>query len=314
MCFTRMFSAIRRCDVVFNWFGDVWASISVVFAWLFAKKVAIVAGGHDVADVPEINYGLPTKLLRKHLARFAFRHADIVFPVSYFNQSELLRFANPRRYTMIYNAIDLPAIDLSVNRRRQVVTAAVVNWESRIKLKGIDHFLAIAERLPHIPFVIAGQHKAKAVERLNQSAPPNVSFIDHLDRDGICELFSESAVYLQLSYYESFGAALAEAMSCGCTPVVSNRAALPEIVGAVGHVVDETDYTAVTELLQQLLHPEPTANQAAIERASTFSVESREQQLTRTIEELFLFETVGDATKGQLQKTVDVQEKQSSVT
>jgi len=44
-------------------------------------------------------------------------------------------------------------------------------------------------------------------------------------------------VYAQLSYHESFGVAIAEAMLCNCVPVVTKQYAIPEIVGETGYYV-----------------------------------------------------------------------------
>ena len=48
-----------------------------------------------------------------------------------------------------------------------------------------------------------------------------------------------SCVYLQLSYYESFGVSVAEAIACGCVPIVTAGTALPEVCGIEGRVVAE---------------------------------------------------------------------------
>ncbi|MEO7555918.1 MAG: glycosyltransferase, partial [Acidimicrobiales bacterium] len=40
-----------------------------------------------------------------------------------------------------------------------------------------------------------------------------------------------SQVYAQLSWHEAFGVSVAEAMLCGCTPVVTDVPALQEVAG-----------------------------------------------------------------------------------
>jgi glycosyltransferase involved in cell wall biosynthesis len=60
-------------------------------------------------------------------------------------------------------------------------------------------------------------------------------------------------VYCQLSYTESFCVAVLEAMACGCIPVVTDRDALPEVVGDVGFIVPYGDVEKTREAILSAL-------------------------------------------------------------
>lgn len=76
----KLFMAIRKHDLAFCWFGNIWSFLAVSSQKYGEKKSVIVAGGHDVANVPEIHYGLAQHKIMKHFTRFAFTYADLVLP------------------------------------------------------------------------------------------------------------------------------------------------------------------------------------------------------------------------------------------
>ena len=78
-----------------------------------------------------------------------------MLPVSAFNKGELLRFAKPRRYKLVYNAVDLPEVDLSRPRKKQVVTVGAVE-KTYSRLKGHERFIAAAHLLPDVRFIVVG--------------------------------------------------------------------------------------------------------------------------------------------------------------
>lgn len=276
--------AVQAHDFVFAWFASPMAAVAIAAARAAGKPSIIVAGGYDVADYAPLKHGMAHRPVQKHFARFALEHADLVLPVSRFNEDELLRFSRPRRYTLIENAVDLPAVDLDRPRKRQVVTIGALETLYS-KLKGHDRFIAAARELPDVRFVVAGPFKDHTIERYRRTAPPNVEFPGFIPHDRLVDLLTESGAYAQLSYYESFGVAVAEAMWCGCTPVVSRQGALVEVVGDTGHIVDADDPGATARALQRALVG-PLPNRRAAERAALFSLEIRKARLLAAVHEL----------------------------
>ena len=63
-------SLIKWCDVIVIWFASYHALPFVVLNQIFNKKIYIIAGGYDVANVPEINYGLMASGFRKILGKW----------------------------------------------------------------------------------------------------------------------------------------------------------------------------------------------------------------------------------------------------
>ncbi|MCK5636959.1 MAG: hypothetical protein KAH91_05995, partial [Thermoplasmatales archaeon] len=81
----------KEADVLFLWFASYRFAPIIFLSKLFRKPSIIVAGGYDVAYVPEIEYGQFTYgWYKKILAKFALKYADIVLPVSKFTKNEML--------------------------------------------------------------------------------------------------------------------------------------------------------------------------------------------------------------------------------
>jgi glycosyltransferase involved in cell wall biosynthesis len=272
-----LLAAIPRHDFVFTWFASPMAAVAVAGARAASKPSIVVAGGYDVADYAPLKHGMAHRPVQKHFARFALEHADLVLPVSRFNERELLRFAKPRRHLLIENAVDLPVVDLERPRRREVVTIGAVE-ATYSKLKGHERFLDAARLLPDVRFVLVGPFKDGTIDRFRRIATPNVDFRGMVPHGELVEILTESAAYAQLSYYESFGVAVAEAMWCGATPVVSRQEALVEVVGDTGYIVDANDPRRTADAIERAVSG-PLPNRAAAARAALFSADARKTRL-----------------------------------
>jgi glycosyltransferase involved in cell wall biosynthesis len=166
-----------------------------------------------------------------------------------------------------------------------VITVANITGLT-LKKKGLDTFVKASAYLPNIRFILVGKYDNSSVEPLKRIAGSNVIFIGYVSDDSLVALYRKAKVYCQLSAHESFGVALAEAMACGCVPVVTRRYALPEVVGDAGFYVPHGDPKATAEAIKKAL--KSNKGKLARERIRTyFSLETREQKLINEIINLF---------------------------
>lgn len=87
-------------------------------------------------------------------------------------------------------------------------------------------------------------------------------------------LYNHALTLILPSHYEGFGLPALEAMACGTPPIVSNVAALPEIVGDVGILVDPHDTATISQAMQRVLVDSAwreAQSAAGIQRAKQFS-------------------------------------------
>jgi glycosyltransferase involved in cell wall biosynthesis len=73
------------------------------------------------------------------------------------------------------------------------------------------------------------------------------------DHGELISIYNAADLYVNASQYEGFSMTLVEAMACGLPVVVSNRAALAEIAGGSGYMIDEPEADAFAEAIYQVL-------------------------------------------------------------
>jgi len=280
-------SVARQSDVLVAWFANPWLACLRHFIPKRVKLV-VIAGGYDVADCPELKYGARHSLLYRSLTRGLLEQADLVLPVSRFNEKELLGWVRPRRHRMIYNAVDFPDFELwgTVERKRKVVTVGAI--QSFISLrKGHYRFLEVAKRLPDVEFLLIGKELDSTIKDLRAHAPENVRFSGFLTRQELLQEMLSASVYLQLSVHEAFGVSVAEALACGCFPIVARETALPEIIDSYGAVVVGDEIQAAVSAVSKALEETSYRGIDARIVRKKFSVAQRERKLSEAVEALF---------------------------
>lgn len=227
--------ALNESDVAVQWFADV-ASV-VVGARVLRRPSLLIAGGYDVAAVPEIRYGRMLLRRTRWMGKLALLSASMVVCVSRANLSEVRRWAPSAEVDLLYHGFEADAFPYGAKKRRQVVTVGAVSREY-FERKGLDTFARTSRLMPDVDFIVAGRIVHQDVAgRLRELGSSRLLVTDYLAQAELIRLLQESQVYAQLSIHEAFGCSVAEAMLCGCTPVVSDRGALPEVVGDCGYYV-----------------------------------------------------------------------------
>lgn len=166
-------------DITFSWFGKLHAFWTVLLSKLLGKKTVVVAGGDDVANVPEIKYGMFSYWWKKWCPLFVFRYADLILSVSQSNHSETIENAkaNPTKVKLIYHGFDTQKFKIGEGMSKEylVITVGGIDWE-RLYRKGFERFCKSAVYLPEVQFVLIGKCHDNAIEYLRQLATDNVKF------------------------------------------------------------------------------------------------------------------------------------------
>lgn len=169
--------------------------------------------------------------------------------------------------------------------REDIVLTVGIIKRSNIKRKGLDTFVKSARYLPRVRFIVAGTCNDGSVSELLSIAPRNVEFTGFLPEQSLIQLYRRAKVYCQLSLHEAFGVALAEAMSCGCVPVVTRHGALPEVVGETGFCAPYGDPSTTASAIETAMTSAKNED-ARLRILANFSIERREQELVKEIESL----------------------------
>ncbi len=102
----------------------------------------------------------------------------------------------------------------------------------------------------------------------------HVAFLGRVPSEDLVYLYNAAQVFTHPSFYEGFGLTPLEAMTCGAPVIVSNTAALPEIVGDAGLMIDPHDIEGLTVALWRMLTEEDLRQsyiEKGLQRAKTFS-------------------------------------------
>jgi glycosyltransferase involved in cell wall biosynthesis len=257
-------------DVVFSWFGSAHALFPTAFARVAGKASIIVASGFDVANEPEIAYGNMRPGIGRWIGKTTYGLANAILAVSQFTAGELAKNvgANSSKVITIPHGFVVSQGPIGPCHRDLVVTIGAIRWIT-ITCKGLDTFVRTARHLPDMRFKLIGRIEDNAIDYLRSFAPKNVEFRGYVTDAGNSSLVRSAGTYVQVSYYESFGCAVAEAMMQGCIPVTTRRGALPEVVGDTGYYVSYND---------------PRATASAIAEAASATMEQREFARRRIVE------------------------------
>jgi glycosyltransferase involved in cell wall biosynthesis len=277
----RLFQGAKWADVVFSWFLTINTFYIELFRAVWRKKSVIVAGADSVVYVPEIDYDVWRRIRKFGGLKFLLKHPTRVLAVSESNKLEALKHSNSENIKLVYNGVDSETFKPSGPKEDLVLTVGAV-CHGYVVRKGLDTFVRASKYLPHVTFVLTGKHEDQSIKYLKNLAGPNVKFPGFVSEKQLLQYYQKAKVYCQLSAHEAFGVALAEAMSCECVPVVTQRYALPEVAGDTGFYVPYGEPELTAEMIKKALQSNqgPKARERVKAR---FSVKAREQKLIQEI-------------------------------
>ena len=285
LTYFRLLKGILWADVVYSWWATLDSFFMVLFCMFLRKKSIVIVGGHEVAYMPEINYGTLLLPIGRLEVKFILSHARKILAVSKSSEKEILHFAKPKTLKVVYNGVDTKKFSLSNVKENLVITVVNKVTPATIKIKRLDTFLTASKYLPDIKFVLVGEIPDVLMDFIKKMGGSNVKFTGYLNSETLLTYYQKAKVYCQLSTRESFGVALVEAMSCGCVPVVTRKYSLPEIVSDTGFYVPYNDPKATADAIRKAL----TSNKGLKARArieKCFSSKTREKKLIREISDL----------------------------
>jgi glycosyltransferase involved in cell wall biosynthesis len=216
---------------------------------LYRGRLAVTV--HDLSHrvVPEIIGDPKKRLYAKAMFRAVRKRASVIFTVSNFSKSELLRLTTgPREDNIIpthlgisaewYGAIQLPPI------RPRPYFAYVGNIKPYKNLgRLVEAFLKIKDRIPQ-DLVIVGQSEglitgesAEFFERV-RGAGDRIHLTGFVSHQELLSLVGHAHALIMPSLYEGFGLPPIEAMAAGVPVVAARAASLPEVCGDSGLYFD----------------------------------------------------------------------------
>jgi glycosyltransferase involved in cell wall biosynthesis len=273
-----------RPDVVISWFVGRHSLIVALACRLARRPHICIVSGYDSCSMPEMGYGNLRPGWRRRYTQLALRASKQIVAVSAITRDNLS--SNLGRHilakvTLVEHAV--PARPAVVGDRvTPVLSCFSAEDTSRCLIKGTDRLIALAEELPHVQFVHIGSLPAQVL------LPSNIRVTGSQSNEAVIEAMRGALVYLQPSRFESFGFAMAEAMSVGCLPVAFEGSGhLPSLVNEAG-VLLSSQVTAAARQLQEAISAASTETEEqrslrAAVLCSEFSEGRRKLQLSRLV-------------------------------
>ena len=283
--FSLIFNMKKYKKVIIQSSGYV-SFLPVIFSKLFKVPVIIIAIGTDCAKLPEIHYGAHTKPILSWFSSFSFKYASLILPVhkslekseySYidvkYKQQGISAFVPSIKTPIIemVNGYDTEKWKITESNRieNSFLTVTYALDEIGHYRKGIDLIVFLANTFPEYKFTIVGKVFFK------DTCPKNLELINNIPQNELLAIYNSHKYYLQLSVFEGFPNALCEAMLCGCIPIGSNVAGIPDIIGKQGYILKKKNERELTEIIQYLTNNKILPKNVRNQIVTNFSLQRR---------------------------------------
>ena len=187
----------------------------------------------------------------------ALRKVDRIIAISEFTKKEVVRLtgAEESKVDVVHQGVDRSRyrpMDKKECKRRfgfNTNVKHILVVASNLKQKRMDLtkrvFEEVRKRRSDVKLIKAGYaHTLIGEDIINTGYVPEPE---------MPILYNSADVFLHTSEYEGFGFPILEAMSCGVPVVVSNKAAIPEVVGSYGNMIDLDSDDVIEQFVAKLL-------------------------------------------------------------
>lgn len=296
----------RNCDLYFAW----WTSsgfVALLKSKLFRKPCVIVAGGSDVSlkDRSQAGYN-SRKWWQKFIIKWTLRHADAILAVSKDVYEDAVKLG-AKKIHLVYNCVNTEKYKPVKTKKENIVLAISHLNKQNVKRKGIEDIIKSApfvlKKHPTMRFIIIGN---KFIDEKGNPNPesyyPNllnlakelgvekgIEFAGKVSEKEKIEYYNKAKVLVSPSEHEGFGVAIAEALSCELPVVVTNRGAIPEVVGDSGLYIPLGDVNKIAEAINILLENEALRKRLGKrgrERMTNFNIDKRRERIREVLEKV----------------------------
>jgi glycosyltransferase involved in cell wall biosynthesis len=243
-----------------------------------AKKTVVI-----IPDTNHLFFAAELSLAKRIYAKLFYKIAiskDLIFTISDFSKSEIIRFTNcdPNKIIVAKCAIDKQYFrnldhELTANKYptefHEYNTLNYILYIGNIKphknlKRALLAFEEAAIQNPDLRFLIVGKRDNfltadNEIFRLvdeRENLKQKVKFTGHVSDLFLAFLYKRAKLFLFPSLYEGFGLPPLEAMIFGCPVIVSKEGSLPEICGDAVYYCDAYDVKNISKAIDKLLSDE----------------------------------------------------------
>lgn len=244
------------------------------------------------------------KTYAKMIFNQALSRSDIVFSVSEFSRSEILKYTKTDKNIFIVpNAIDERRFNnhcdsaiLEAVAREYKLPENFILFVGNVKPhKNLKNLLFALDKT-ELNLVIVGKKDGfitsdsdifEIIEKNNLGE--RIFFTGYVKDTDIAAIYNLAKLFVFPSLYEGFGIPPLEAQACGCPVVCSNVASMPEVCGDSVIYFDPCNVKEMRDKIQMVLNDEILQNELrtkGFENIKRFSWERSAKQIIKTMESL----------------------------
>ena len=244
------------------------------------------------------------KMYAKMIFNQALSRSDVVFSVSEFSRSEILKYTKTdKNIFVVPNAIDEGRFNnrydsavLEAAAREYKLPENFILFVGNVKPhKNLKNLLFALENT-ELNLVIVGKRDGfitsdsdilEIIEKNNLTE--RIFFTGYVKDTDIAAIYNLAKLFVFPSLYEGFGIPPLEAQACGCPVVCSNAASLPEVCGDSVLYFDPHNVEDIRSKIQAVLNDENLRNELCIkgfENIKRFSWERSAKQIIEIMEKL----------------------------
>ena len=249
------------CDIIFIWWWT-WAFFPVFISKLLRKKTVITGTFNFKCPNAESDY-FRRPWHERLLIYYSVKNTNMNIFVS---EKEMLLV---REFWSLKNCVYSPHIvptdkyfPIEGNLRKENMLLSICNLtKSSLRRKClfemIDTVKILIKKGIDIYYYIAGHEDVGYVilkEYIqSEKLEKNVLLLGEIDETKKISLMRECTIYFQLSKYEGFGLAIAEAMACGAPVITSDVGEVSNVVGNSGILCKNYNIEEIAEKIESLL-------------------------------------------------------------
>lgn len=239
----QLVNEINRCDIIYCWFASIHSFLPALLAKLTNKKLIIVSGGYDTANISDINYGHAGHPVKKIISKTILSLADRIIVNSNHSKDDVLSFiphVEPKLRVILHRIAYREPHQLPERDEKLIITVIRLHSMNYIRKK-VSLIKKVAEKMPDYTFVHIGHILEDAENLFYKNLPDNFQSIGFVPDDTLWNWYHKAGYLIAPSWHEGFGLTAVEALAGGCIPVISGSGAQQEVTLGLAHLIQSDD-------------------------------------------------------------------------
>ncbi len=287
-----------KSDVIFIWWWT-YAFFPIFLSKIFRKKTIITGTFNYRVDNTKVGY-YNRPLWQRLLIRYSIRAANSNIMVSK-TEYDLIKHD-----WALNNLVYSPhVIDTEKYKHRNsestnepFIFSMIWTGKENLKRKCLPEIIESAkiifQKNKNVKFLIGGR-KGDGFDEIQdliiqEGIADRFILLGELSEKEKIEYMQNCIMYIQPSYYEGFGVAMAEAMSCGAAVITTDAGEVKNVVADSAILLDDCTPTSISNAINGLLSDESERQRykliAREQIINNFSVEVRLRDIKNTLEKL----------------------------